>query len=287
MRSINLDELDTDVLVDEFIDDSKVIYESIAKESKKISKVVDSITEKYRQGGRVIYLGSGTSGKVGILDANEVPGTFGVDSSTYFGIISGGHEALYLPLEGTEDDYDLAQSDLERINVTNKDVLILLTSSGSTPYVNGAAKYAKSKGIYSVSITNSKEPKIASYTNDSVNIITGSELIEGSTRMKAATSQKIVLNIISSSVMTKLGNVYGNKMVGVKSNNNKLLKRIEDIVIDITKKDRKVVSDCLKDNDYNAKVTILILSLGIDSNEANKLLSEQIPIKQIIKKYSK
>lgn len=189
-------------------------------------------------------------------------------------------------MEGTEDDYNLAQSDLEKINITEKDTLILLTSSGSTPYVNGAAKYAKSKGIYSVSITNSYTPKIATYTNDSINVITGNELINGSTRMKAATSQKIVLNIISSSVMTKLGNVYGNKMIGVKPNNNKLLKRIEDIVLEVTKKDKQTVVKCLKDNNYNAKIVILILSLGISSTEAKKLLLKQVPIKDIIRNYS-
>lgn len=210
-------------------EDSKIPF-IIEKELESISKAIDVITKNLQKGGRLIYIGAGTSGRLGVLDASECPPTFGVDNNVVVGIIAGGDRALREAMEGSEDDRVKVIDDLKSIKLSDKDFVLGIAASGRTPYVISGLEYAKSKGCHTGSIScvdNSLVSKIAEYPID---IVTGAEVITGSTRLKAGTAQKLVLNMISSTVMIKLGKVYSNLMVDVQATNQKLVNRSISII---------------------------------------------------------
>jgi len=201
------------------------IPDAVKKAIPQIEKLSEAVFQKLKNGGRLFYIGSGTSGRLGIVDASECPPTFGVESSLVNGIIAGGDVAIRKAVEHAEDDYDAGWIELTNHKISSKDVVIGISSSGTTPYVIGALQHCIKHGITTGSITSNFNSPISNEAIFPVEIETGPEFITGSTRMKSGTAQKLVLNMISSSVMIKLGKVIGNKMVDMQLSNNKLIER--------------------------------------------------------------
>lgn len=221
----NLENKSTLELLQGINGEDKTVAYSVEEAIPQILLLVDVITDKMKLGGRLFYIGSGTSGRLGVVDASECPPTFGIDFDQVVGIIAGGDKAIRRAVEYAEDDTNQGWKDLEQFNINHKDVLVGIAASGSTPYVIGALEEAKKRNIVTSSIVcNSNAPlsKVADYP---VEVIVGPEFITGSTRMKSGTAQKLVLNMISTSVMIKLGKVKGNKMVDMQLTNQKLIER--------------------------------------------------------------
>lgn len=214
-------------------EDKKVAF-AVEKELDSVSKAIDLIAERFKKGGRIIYAGAGTSGRLGTLDAVELTPTYNVSRERVFGIIAGGESAMYKAVEGAEDSKELAFNDLKKNNVNNLDTVIAIAASGRTPYCIGAIEYANSVGSLTVSVTCNKESEMSKIANVSISPTVGAEVISGSTRMKAGTAQKMILNMISTGVMIKLGKVYGNYMVNVLPTNEKLKMRAVNIIMEIT-----------------------------------------------------
>ena len=239
-----------------------------------ISQVVDLIAKSLRQGGRLFYIGAGTSGRLGILDAVECPPTFGTDPELVQGIIAGGYNAIFKAVEGAEDSPELAAKDLKERKFTHKDILVGIAASGRTPYTLSALEYAKSIGAVAVSLTCSPASPMEKAADYSIVVQPGPEVITGSTRLKAGTAQKMVLNMLSTGAMIKLGKVYGNLMVDVKSSNQKLSERAINIVTKATDCDRLTATAALDQAEGNAKLAIFHILSEKPIDEA-KLLLEQ------------
>jgi N-acetylmuramic acid 6-phosphate etherase len=269
-----LDELSTIEIIKQINDGDKKIACAVEKQSDNISKAVDLIVGAIENKGRLIYIGSGTSGKLGVIDASECPPTFGTDDSLVVGIVSGGADALSGWLEHTEDDIDLAIIDLKKITLRENDILVGITASGNTPYAISALKYGKSLGCKTIGISCSDSGKIKEICDVSIEVILGPEIILGSTRMKAGTAQKMVLNMISTTVMIKLGKTYSNLMVNVKPINIKLQNRVKDIVKVATKADDYIVNEVVKKCNYDAKTSIIVIETGSSLIEAVQLLEK-------------
>lgn len=234
VRSKNFSSFSTEQMVETIALEDSLIANEIQKQKKAIAKLINTLYKQVKVGGRLIYIGAGTSGKIGSLDATEIHSTFGAKDKV-FALIAGGTEALYKPLEGFEDSPEQIIDHLKELNVTNKDVIVGLSASGRTPYVISGLKYAKELGSKNALICNSNT-KISDFKVDHIIFInTGPEVITGSTRMKAATSQKMVCNILTTSLMTKLGYVRENYMVNVVPNNLKLEQRCINMIADIAK----------------------------------------------------
>lgn len=205
--------------------EDKKVPLAVEKSIPQIEKLVEKIVEKFEEGGRLFYIGAGTSGRLGVLDASECPPTYGVPDDLVIGLIAGGDGALRKAVENAEDDREQAWKDLKPYNINSKDVLVGIAASGGTPYVIGGLEDANKSGIITGCITCNLHTKIAEVANYPIEVLVGSEFVTGSTRMKSGTAQKLVLNMITTSVMVKLGRVRGNKMVDMQLTNEKLVKR--------------------------------------------------------------
>lgn len=210
--------------------EDKTVPLAIAKEISKIEKLVSVIVKQLKQGGRLLYMGAGTSGRLGIVDASECPPTYGVPHGLVIGIIAGGDKAIRKAVEFAEDDTEQGWKDLQAYKINKKDVVIGIAASGSTPYVIGALEACNKKGITTACIVCNKGSNVAKVAKHKIEIVVGPEFVTGSTRMKSGTAQKLTLNMISTSVMIKLGKVKGNKMVDMKLSNNKLVDRGTNMV---------------------------------------------------------
>jgi len=210
--------------------EDKTVPLAIAKEISKIEKLVSVIVKQLKQGGRLLYMGAGTSGRLGIVDASECPPTYGVPHGLVIGIIAGGDKAIRKAVEFAEDDTEQGWKDLQAYKINKKDVVIGIAASGSTPYVIGALEACNKKGITTACIVCNKGSNVARVAKHKIEIVVGPEFVTGSTRMKSGTAQKLTLNMISTSVMIKLGKVKGNKMVDMKLSNNKLVDRGTNMV---------------------------------------------------------
>lgn len=271
-RTKNIDILSTlDVLQLINDEDKKVAY-AVEKELEHIAEAVEIIYEKMVQGGRLIYIGCGTSGRLGILDAVECPPTFGTDPELVQALIAGGIMAFVKAVEGAEDNQELGAKDLQGINFTNRDVLVGIAASGRTPYVIGAVNYAKSISAKTISVSCSPNSELNSIVDVAITPQPGPEVITGSTRLKSGTAQKMVLNMLSTSVMIKLGKVYGNLMVDVKATNEKLIERTVSIVRSTTRvsdaKAREILALC----GYSAKTAIVMIICNLNAEEAETAL---------------
>ncbi len=224
-RYNNLEKMSTKELLNNINKEDKSVPESIEKAIPAIEKLVDQIVPKMGDGGRLFYIGAGTSGRLGVLDASECPPTYGVPADWVIGLIAGGDIALRKAVENAEDDTQQAWKDLQEYKISKKDVLVGIAASGTTPYVIGGIKEAREKGIVTGCVTCSSGSPLAEVSEFPVEVITGPEFVTGSTRMKAGTAQKLVLNMISTSLMIKLGRVKGNKMVDMQLSNKKLVGR--------------------------------------------------------------
>jgi N-acetylmuramic acid 6-phosphate etherase len=239
-----------------------------------IAKVVDVVADRLAKGGRLFYVGAGTSGRLGVLDASECPPTFGVDKDLVQGIIAGGNAALVSSLEGVEDRSEAGGRDLGARGLSQKDVVIGIAASGRTPYVIGALDAARNKGAYTVAVVNVSDAAMAAHADITIPAVTGPEPITGSTRMKAGTAQKLVLNLISSATMVRLGKVYGNLMVDVRAASEKLVDRAARIVMSVAQVDRAEAEEAIREANGHAKTAIVMLRLGLSAQEAVSALAK-------------
>lgn len=272
-ESENLDKLDSDALVELFADDTLNVINALKKSKQDIAKVIDSVTECLDQGGSLYYLGAGTSGRLGILDAVECPPTFSTEAEMVQGIIAGGEKAIIHAVEGAEDD-EAAGYQVIKDTLSSRDALLVISASGGAAYCIGALKAAKELDCFRGAISNNSSAKIFSYSKNNIFLDTGAELLSGSTRLKAGTSQKIVLNIISTSVMVKLGKTYGNLMVDLKVSNEKLYKRAVSLVEKIAECSEEEAKMALEKANNKVKQAILFVKKGLEFEEATKILKE-------------
>lgn len=271
-NSKNIDVLSTQELLTLINSEDKTVSEVVQKEIPEISKIIDAIYEKLKKGGRLFYIGSGTSGRLGVLDAAECPPTFGVSAELVQGIIAGGNKAIISAQEGIEDKINIGKEDLLARNFSNKDFLVGIAASGRTPYVIGALDYANEIGAETGSISCVNNAVISKLVSYPIEVVTGPEVITGSTRMKAGTAQKLTLNMISTAVMIKLGKVYKNYMVDVSPSNLKLENRAINMIQSITGVGIERAQELYLQSDKHVK-TAIVMELGkVSFKEANNLL---------------
>lgn len=273
-NTLHIDEMDTMGIVSAINNEDQQIAFAVKKVLPKVATTVDYIYEALQNGGRLIYIGAGTSGRLGILDASECPPTYGVDASMVQGLIAGGPEALLVAKEGAEDSLTLAKEDLQAIQLSNKDVVCGLAASGRTPYVIGGLQYAADIGAKTVSVCCVENGEISKYAVQAIEVAVGPEAITGSTRMKAGTAQKLILNTLTTSVMVKLGKIYGNLMVDVKPTNEKLVKRAISIIMECANVSKQEATDFLKKSGDSVKIAILMALTSCDVDRCKEMLEQ-------------
>lgn len=284
----NLDQLDSEGFVKLYLEEDKAVWAALNKAQNQIAKAIDLIYKNFEnssahldpynpqkpsnyKGPRVFYIGAGTSGRLGILDASECLPTFSVHPDMIQGIIAGGQGAMFKSVEGAEDDEEAGYKIISE-TLTKEDTLVGISANGGAPYVIGALKAAKDKGSKTIAIANNSEAKIFSYCDQQILLDTGAEVLSGSTRLKAGTAQKITLNMISTGLMIKLGKVYGNLMVDLQATNIKLVRRATNLVMQITGCDSDTATAALKESNFKVKHAVLKITQGLNYNEASELL---------------
>ncbi|SDG61913.1 N-acetylmuramic acid 6-phosphate etherase [Pelagibacterium luteolum] len=245
---------------------------AVKKVIPEIARTVDATVKAFNSGGRLVYIGAGTSGRLGVLDASECPPTFGVSYDMVVGIIAGGFDALVRASEGAEDRADDGVADLRAITLTDKDVVVGIAVSGRTPYVIGALNYARSVGAVTVSLCCNPDSPISKIADIAISPVVGPEVLTGSTRMKSGTAQKLVLNMISTASMIRIGKTYQNLMVDLHASNEKLLARAVLIVMRATGCTTEEARQVLALTDNDAKLAILVQTTGMDTTAARKAL---------------
>ncbi|MCJ2148256.1 N-acetylmuramic acid 6-phosphate etherase [Bacillus paralicheniformis] len=255
-------------------DEDKTVAEAVQDVLPEVKTAVDFAVGSLKKGGRIIYIGAGTSGRLGVLDAAECPPTFSISPESVIGIIAGGEKALYKAVEGAEDHEAFGRRDLEAVNLSNNDTVIGIAASGRTPYVLGALKYARETGAKTVSLTCNENSAISQASEHSIEVVVGPEVIAGSTRMKAATAHKMILNMISTAAMIKMGKVYENLMVDVKVSNDKLKERAIRIIQTVTDVPKETAALALEKSHNQVKTAILMVKTNEDAAAAEKLLEK-------------
>ena len=250
------------------------VAEAVGLVAEKIAQAVDVIADRLGKGGRLIYCGAGTSGRLGVLDAVECPPTYSTDPEMVQGLIAGGYPAIFKAVEGAEDSKELGVSDLKNISFNAGDVLVGVAASGRTPYVLGAMEYARELGAVTVSVTCCPGSVLDSFADIGIAPAPGPEVVTGSTRMKSGSAQKMVLNMLSTGAMIKLGKVYGNLMVDVKPSNEKLIRRCVTIVCAATECDEAAAVAALEACDYRPKTAIVMVLCGVDAETARAMLQK-------------
>ncbi len=273
-NSMHVDSLSALEIVQLMNKEDKQVPLAIEKCLPQIAQAVECIVAAFQQGGRLVYIGAGTSGRLGVLDASECPPTFGVSPEMVKGIIAGGERALRHPIEGAEDSKTHAVVDLQTIQFSSKDVLVGIAASGRTPYVIGALEYAKSLGSVTVSIASNPNSAMANIVDIAIDTIVGPEVLTGSSRLKSGTAQKLVLNMLTTASMILMGKCYQNLMVDVQASNEKLKARAIRIVMQATDCDKALAEDTLKQADQNAKLAIMMILSGLDRAQAEALLEK-------------
>ncbi len=273
-NSMNVDSLSALEIVQLMNEEDKQVPLAIEKCLPQIAQAVERIVAAFQQGGRLVYIGAGTSGRLGVLDASECPPTFGVSPEIVKGIIAGGERALRHPIEGAEDSKTQAVVDLQTIQFSSKDVLVGIAASGRTPYVIGALEYAKSLGSVTVSIASNPNSAMANIVDIAIDTVVGPEVLTGSSRLKSGTAQKLVLNMLTTTSMILMGKCYQNLMVDVQASNEKLKARAIRIVMQATDCDKALAEETLKQADQNAKLAIMMILSGLDRAQAEALLEK-------------
>ena len=273
-NSMHVDSLSALEIVQLMNKEDKQVPLAIEKCLPQIAQAVECIVAAFQQGGRLVYIGAGTSGRLGVLDASECPPTFGVSPEMVKGIIAGGERALRHPIEGAEDSKAQAVVDLQTIQFSSKDVLVGIAASGRTPYVIGALEYAKSLGSVMVSIASNPNSAMANIVDIAIDTVVGSEVLTGSSRLKSGTAQKLVLNMLTTASMILMGKCYQNLMVDVQASNEKLKARAIRIVMQATDCDKTLAEETLKLADQNAKLAIMMILSGLDRAQAEALLEK-------------
>ena len=273
-NSMHVDSLSALEIVQLMNDEDKQVPLAIEKCLPQIAQAVECIVSAFQQGGRLVYIGAGTSGRLGVLDASECPPTFGVTPEMVKGIIAGGERALRHPIEGAEDSKAQAVVDLQTIQFSSKGVLVGIAASGRTPYVIGALEYAKSLGSVTVSIASNPNSAMANIVDIAIDTVVGPEVLTGSSRLKSGTAQKLVLNMLTTASMILMGKCYQNLMVDVQASNEKLKARAIRIVMQATDCDKALAEEALKQADQNAKLAIMMILSGLDRAQAEALLEK-------------
>ncbi len=273
-NSMHVDSLSALEIVQLMNEEDKQVPLAIEKCLPQIAQAVECIVAAFQQGGRLVYIGAGTSGRLGVLDASECPPTFGVSPEIVKGIIAGGERALRHPIEGAEDSRSQAVVDLQTIQFSSKDVLVGIAASGRTPYVIGALEYAKSLGSVTASIASNPNSAMANIVDIAIDTVVGPEVLTGSSRLKSGTAQKLVLNMLTTASMILMGKCYQNLMVDVQASNEKLKARAIRIVMQATDCDKALAEETLKQADQNAKLAIMMILSGLDRAQAEALLEK-------------
>lgn len=270
--TINIDSVTTLEMVKLMNVQDYLVAEAVEKELPYIAEAIDYISEGFQKGGRLLYFGAGTSGRLGVLDASECMPTFGVNDEMVQGYIAGGDYALRNAIEGAEDNYESGADMVEELEIDEKDIIVGITASGNTPYVLGAIEKANTIGCTTIGVTNNPDTKLHEACTVTIAPIVGPEVIQGSTRMKAGTSQKLVLNMLTTGSMIKIGKVYKNYMVDMKATNNKLFDRAVRLVMETTKVSYDKALEVLKECDFHVKLAIVMIQRECNIEEAKELL---------------
>ncbi len=273
-NTMNIDTLPTLDMVKLINREDHRVADAVGEVTDKIAQAVDVIAEKLAAGGRLIYCGAGTSGRLGILDAVECPPTYSTDPETVQALMAGGYGAIFKAVEGAEDSKELGVQDMQNIHFCQKDVLVGIAASGRTPYVRGCMEYAKQLGAPTISVTCCPGSELDQFADIGIAPAPGPEVVTGSTRMKSGTAQKMVLNMLSTGAMIKLGKVYGNLMVDVKPSNEKLIRRCVTIVCSAAECTEAEATKALEACDYRPKVAIVMVLRGVDADTACAMLQK-------------
>ena len=273
-HSEHIDTLSTLEMLKVINNEDKKVPFAVEATLPHIARLVDKVVTAFSQGGRLIYCGAGTSGRLGILDASECPPTYGTPHDMVIGLIAGGHKAILQAVENAEDNVQLGAEDLRQLNFNAKDVLVGIAASGRTPYVIGALEYARSLGAVTGAISCNPDSPIAQRADIAITPIVGPEVVTGSSRMKAGTAQKLVLNMITTGAMIKMGKVFGNLMVDVEATNAKLIERQIRIVMQATECERATAEQALAQCQRHCKTAILMILSGVDAQQATQLLAQ-------------
>ncbi|MEY8618642.1 N-acetylmuramic acid 6-phosphate etherase [Citrobacter amalonaticus] len=272
-QTMDLDALSTLDLVHRFNQQDTLVAEAVKATLPDVASAVDAAAEALKSGGRIIYMGAGTSGRLGVLDASECPPTFGVPHGLVVGLIAGGPGALLKAVEGAEDNAQLGEDDLIAMNLVPQDLVVGLAASGRTPYVIGGLKYARKTGCTTVAISCNPDSPIAQEADIAISPVVGPEALTGSTRLKSGTAQKLVLNMISTGAMVKFGKVYQNLMVDMKATNIKLMDRACRMVVEATGIARAEAETLLRQTDFDVKPAILMALSGLNADAAREKLA--------------
>ena len=273
-NTADIDRISTLEMVRRINDEDKKVAYAVEQELESVAQAVDAIYESLSSGGRLIYCGCGTSGRLGVLDAAECPPTYSTAPEMVQGIIAGGERAMFKAAEGAEDNADAGREDMQKIGLSAKDIVVGIAASGRTPYVLGAMAYAHEIGAKTVALTCNKASAMNEAADISIGVETGPEVITGSTRMKCGTAEKMVLNMLSTGAMIRLGKVYGNLMVDVMPTNEKLVRRAISIVSTAAGVDEELARQTLEQCGFSVKTAIVMLVRGLGVEEAEKRLGE-------------
>ncbi|MEU1792442.1 N-acetylmuramic acid 6-phosphate etherase [Streptomyces sparsogenes] len=273
-RTAELDRMPIPELLSVMNSEDQTVALTVRDALPDIAAAVEAVTESLRQGGRLIYLGAGTSGRIGLLDAVECPPTFGTSPDQVIGLLSGGPGAFVTAVEGAEDDPGSAVDDLEAIRVNSRDAVVGLAASGRTPYVVGGLKHAAARGAVTVSIACNRDAVVSRYADFPIEVPTGPEVLTGSTRLKGGTAEKMVCNMLSTASMVQIGKVYGNLMVDVRATNDKLVNRTRRMVAEATGAGADAVTEALRAADGHAKTAIVMLLASCTAEEAARRLDD-------------
>ncbi len=274
-ETMDIDLLPSLDIVQRINQQDKLVPLAVEKVLPEIAQAVDKITAAFKAGGRLIYMGAGTSGRLGVLDASECPPTFGVSNKMVVGLIAGGPEAILKAKEGAEDSPLLGQQDLKSINFSNNDVVVGIAASGRTPYVIGGLEYANEIGATTVALSCNPDSPIADIADIAISPVVGPEALTGSTRLKSGTAQKLVLNMLTTASMIRIGKSYQNLMVDVKATNEKLVARAARIVMQATDCSKEQATQVLKQTGYEVKLAILMILTDLDIDTARQQLAHQ------------
>lgn len=270
----DIDRLSTLEIVTTINQEDMTVAQAVQNALPQIARAIDGIVERLTQGGRVIYIGAGTSGRLGMLDAVECVPTFGISPDLFRALIAGGDIAFTQSIEGAEDRVEDAEKDLKQLELSASDVVVGIAASGRTPYVISGVKYAGSIGTYTIGLSCNSPAPLLDVVDVPIAVPVGAEVIAGSTRMKAGTAQKMVLNMISTATMIKMGKVYRNLMVDLRVTNEKLRRRAHDIIIYLTGLDEDVAERLLRDADHQVKTALVMFYCNVNQESANLILTD-------------
>ncbi|CAM5223577.1 N-acetylmuramic acid 6-phosphate etherase OS=Ureibacillus acetophenoni OX=614649 GN=murQ PE=3 SV=1 [Ureibacillus acetophenoni] len=273
-KTHQIDEMSITEILNVMNEEDQTIAISVQRVLPQVEEVIKKVVTAFQNEGRLIYVGAGTSGRIGILDAVECPPTFSTSPDLVQAILAGGEGAMFRAVEGAEDDDELGATDLKNSSLTSRDVVIGIAASGRTPYVIGALKYANQCGATTVSLTSNENSIISQYASINIEVVTGPEILSGSTRLRAATAHKMILNMISTTSMIKMGKVYQNFMVDLNASNYKLKERAKKIVCTVTNVDYSTAEAVLDETEYNVKLAIVMILTNENKADALRLISK-------------